>query len=40
MDKYSSFNLLGTYEQAGVDYRMGWSIGNSRIAILSTAPHN
>jgi phage replication-related protein YjqB (UPF0714/DUF867 family) len=35
MDKYSSFNQLGTYEQAGVDYRVRWRIGNSRIAILS-----
>jgi phage replication-related protein YjqB (UPF0714/DUF867 family) len=35
MDKYSSFEQLKTREREGVDYRVRWRIGNSRIAILS-----
>jgi len=35
MDKYSNFEQLKTCEQVGVDYRLRWRLGDSRIAILS-----
>lgn len=35
MDKYSTFDQLKTHEQSGIDYRIRWRIGNSRIAIMS-----
>jgi len=34
VDKYSNFQLMREFENEGVDYRVGWRIGSSGIAIL------